>query len=109
MAGRHHGEGIQRTDQEHARAGPRRALQSSRPPRRRVARQAREQEAAEVNVASEVLNVDQVAELLGLGRNTVYDAANRGEIPHRRVGRRLIFSRTAVMEWLQGKPARSEE
>ena len=62
-----------------------------------------------MNVASEVLNVDQVAELLGLGRNTVYDAANRGEIPHRRVGRRLIFSRTAVMEWLQGKPANSDQ
>ncbi len=54
-------------------------------------------------LAREVLNVDQVADLLGLGRNTVYDAANRGEIPHRRIGRRLIFSRTAVIEWLQGK------
>ena len=53
--------------------------------------------------AAEVLNVDQVAELLGLGRNTVYDAANRGEIPHRRVGKRLIFSREAVMEWLKGR------
>jgi excisionase family DNA binding protein len=53
--------------------------------------------------AAEVLNVEEVADLLGLGRNSVYEAANRGEIPHRRVGRRLIFSRTAVMEWLQGK------
>lgn len=52
---------------------------------------------------NEVLNVGQVAELLGVGRNTVYDAANRGEIPHRRIGRRLIFSRTAVMQWLNGK------
>ncbi len=54
---------------------------------------------------ADVLNVDQVAELLGLGRNTVYDAVNRNEIPHRRVGRRLIFSRAAVMQWLQGRPA----
>jgi len=52
---------------------------------------------------NEVLTVDQVADLLGLGRNTVYDAVNRGEIPHRRIGRRLIFSRTAVLEWLAGK------
>lgn len=51
----------------------------------------------------EVLNVDQVAELLKLGRNSVYDAANRGQIPHRRVGRRLIFSRTAVLEWLANR------
>jgi len=53
--------------------------------------------------AAEVLNVEQVADLLGLGRNTIYDAAARGEIPHRRIGRRLIFSRSAVMEWLAGK------
>lgn len=52
---------------------------------------------------AEVLNVDEVAELLRVGRNSVYDAANRGEIPHRRIGKRLIFSRTAVMEWLNGK------
>ncbi len=52
---------------------------------------------------AEVLNVDEVAELLKLGRNSVYEAASRGEIPHRRVGRRLIFSRAAVLEWLSGK------
>lgn len=56
----------------------------------------------------DVLNVDQVADLLGLGRNTVYDAANRGEIPHRRIGRRLLFSRTAVLEWLAGKKPANE-
>jgi excisionase family DNA binding protein len=62
-----------------------------------------------VNATAEVLNVDQVAELLGLGRNTVYEAAGRGEIPHRRIGRRLIFSRAAVMEWLQEKPANKDQ
>lgn len=56
----------------------------------------------------DVLNVEQVADLLGLGRNTVYDAANRGEIPHRRIGRRLLFSRTAVLEWLAGKKPANE-
>ncbi len=56
-----------------------------------------------MNAAREVLNVDDVAELLGIGRNSVYDAANRGQIPHRRIGRRLIFSRAAVLEWLAGK------
>jgi excisionase family DNA binding protein len=50
----------------------------------------------------EVLNADQLAEMLGLDRNTVYDAANRGDIPHRRVGRRLLFSRAAILVWLQG-------
>lgn len=53
--------------------------------------------------ASEVLSVVEVAEMLGLDRNTVYDAAGRGEIPHRRVGKRLLFSRAAILVWLQGK------
>jgi excisionase family DNA binding protein len=61
-----------------------------------------------VSELAEVLNVEQVADLLGLGRNTVYEAASRGEIPHRRIGRRLIFSRSAVMEWLQGKRPANE-
>jgi excisionase family DNA binding protein len=61
-----------------------------------------------VSQSAEVLNVDEVAELLRVGRNTVYEAANRGEIPHRRVGRRLIFSRVAVMEWLNGKEPANE-
>lgn len=56
----------------------------------------------------EVLNVDEVADLLKLGRNTVYEAASRGEIPHRRIGRRLIFSRSAVLEWLSGKTPANE-
>jgi excisionase family DNA binding protein len=54
---------------------------------------------------AEVMSVDEIAELLQVNRNTVYDAAGRGEIPHRRLGRRLIFSRVAVLEWLHGKPA----
>jgi excisionase family DNA binding protein len=59
--------------------------------------------------AAEVLNVQQVAQLLGLNRNTVYDAANRGEIPHRRIGKRLLFSRSAVLEWLAAKPANRDQ
>lgn len=46
------------------------------------------------------LTADEVAEMLGLGRNQVYDGASRGEIPARRVGRRWIFSRAAILAWL---------
>lgn len=37
-----------------------------------------------------VYTVDEVAEQLGIGRTTAYDAINRGEIPHVRVGRRIV-------------------
>jgi excisionase family DNA binding protein len=48
----------------------------------------------------EVLSVLEAADFLGLSRNCVYEYANRGTIPCQRVGRRLLFSRTALVRWL---------
>lgn len=48
----------------------------------------------------EVLSADETAEFLGVDRKTVYDYANRGIIPHRRIGRRILFSRTRLVAWL---------
>ncbi len=48
----------------------------------------------------EVMDADEVAAFLGVDRNTVYDYAGRGEIPHRRLGKRLLFSRSALVAWL---------
>lgn len=53
----------------------------------------------------EILRVEEVAELLGVHPRTVYDYANAGEIPHRRLGRRLLFSRRAILAWVEGKAA----
>jgi excisionase family DNA binding protein len=36
------------------------------------------------------LTVDEVAEILGLDRKTVYAAVNSGELPSLRVGRRIL-------------------
>lgn len=57
------------------------------------------------NQPKEVLQVNEVAELLGVHPRTVYDKANAGEIPHRRLGRRLLFSRRAILAWVEGKAA----
>ena len=48
----------------------------------------------------EVMTVREVAAFLRLDRKTVYDAAARGELPARRVGRRLVVSRAALVAWL---------
>ncbi len=48
----------------------------------------------------EVMDVEQTAGFLGVDRKTVYDYAGRGEIPHQRLGKRLLFSRTAIVAWL---------
>ena len=46
------------------------------------------------------MTADQVAAFLGVDRKTVYEYAARGQIPHQRLGRRLLFSRTALVAWL---------
>ena len=56
----------------------------------------------------DVMNADEVAALLRVDRKTVYDAAGRGHVPHRRLGKRLVFSRAALLDWLACKPASKE-
>jgi len=49
---------------------------------------------------TQVMNADDVAAFLGVDRNTVYDYAGRGTIPCRRLGKRLLFHRPALVSWL---------
>ena len=50
------------------------------------------------------MTADEGAALLGVDRNTVYDFASRGVIPHQRLGKRLLFRRGAVVAWLDNGP-----
>lgn len=50
----------------------------------------------------DVLDVQGAMALLKLGRNAVYDGCTRGEIPHRRIGKCIRFSRAALLRWLEG-------
>lgn len=57
----------------------------------------------------DVLDVPQVAQLLGVGRNTIYALVARNAIPHRRLGKAIRFSRAAVMSWLASWSSRDAE
>lgn len=50
--------------------------------------------------AREVLGADEVAAWFCVDRKTIYNAAARGAIPHQKLGRRILFSRAALMSWL---------
>lgn len=50
-----------------------------------------------------ILTADQVAAFLGISRDSVYEGAGRGDIPHRRVGKRLIFHKPTLEAWLAGR------
>jgi len=47
------------------------------------------------------ITIEQTAKLLGLGRTAAYDAARRGELPTRRLGRRLLVPVPALLSWLE--------
>ena len=47
---------------------------------------------------------DEVAAFLGVNRKTVYEAVTRAVIPCRRLGRRVVFSRSALVAWLARGP-----
>ncbi len=49
-----------------------------------------------------VWGVKEVAEVLHVLPRTIYELARKGEIPCRKVGRRFLIPRDALLEWLAG-------
>jgi excisionase family DNA binding protein len=47
-----------------------------------------------------VLCTTEAAELLGISRWLLLQEIKRGNIPHKRVGRRIVLSRQRLLEWL---------
>lgn len=46
------------------------------------------------------ISIEEAATLLGIGRTAAYEAANRGQLPTRRLGRRLLVPVPAFLDWL---------
>lgn len=46
------------------------------------------------------ITVEEAACLLGLGRSAAYEAVRRGQVPARRLGRRLFIPVPALLDWL---------
>ena len=57
----------------------------------------------------DVLDVPGVMALLHMGRNAVYEACGRNQIPHRRIGKLLRFSRRAILSWLSASSTVANE
>lgn len=53
-----------------------------------------------MKVKPNIYTVHEVAAMLELGRNGVYAAVKRGEIPHLRVGRKILFPKPMIDTWL---------
>ncbi len=52
-----------------------------------------------------VLSVTEVADLLGLGRSAAYQACRTGDLPSRRIGRRVVVPVPHLLAWLNDNDA----
>jgi excisionase family DNA binding protein len=52
-----------------------------------------------------MLKVKEVAGILRVGRNQLYEAVARGEIPAVRIGRTIRIPKAALLQLLAGPPA----
>ncbi len=50
------------------------------------------------------VSVPTAARMLGIGRNSAYEAIRRGELPAARIGRRLVISIAALERFLANEP-----
>ena len=55
------------------------------------------------------VTVEECAALLGISRASAYQGIERNEIPHIRIGRRIIISRIALDKLLHGSIRRANE
>lgn len=47
-----------------------------------------------------VLSIEDVAKILGVGRNTAYNLIHSGQLKHIRIGRQIRVPRNALLEYL---------
>ncbi len=50
-------------------------------------------------------SVDEAADVLGISRAGAYEAVQRGDIPHLRVGRRILIPKSALHRLVEGATA----
>jgi len=56
---------------------------------------------AEESTKEDILNVKSAAKILDLSPATIYGKTHRNEIPYFKQGKKLLFSRAALVEWLK--------
>lgn len=59
----------------------------------------------EALVTRQTYSVDEVAALLGIGRNSAYEAVRRGDFPSIKVGNRIVVPKGPIDRMLRGDAA----
>lgn len=56
-----------------------------------------------------LLNIDEACQVLHLEKPTVYSKVSRGELPHMKKGKRLYFSKAALLEYIHSGRVKTNE
>ena len=59
-----------------------------------------------MDTTKDILRAEEVAEWFDVDRKSVYNAVARGDIPHQRLGKRVLFHRNALVSWLMREAPR---
>lgn len=55
------------------------------------------------------LNADQLSELLGVRKDTLYRFVSQRRIPHIKIGRRTRFNPEKIMEWIEANSVAAKD
>lgn len=55
------------------------------------------------------LTVEEAAATLGVSRASAYEAVRRGQIPHIRIGNRILVPRSKLQDMLNAEPSNTED
>jgi excisionase family DNA binding protein len=53
-------------------------------------------------IECQTLKIEEAAKILGISRNTAYDAVKSGQVPTVKIGRRLLVPKAALERMLEG-------
>ena len=57
----------------------------------------------------EIIDVTQMAQMLGIGRNQAYKLIHQNVIPHRNIGRQHRIAKANVIKYIMGEGEKNEE
>jgi excisionase family DNA binding protein len=58
----------------------------------------------ESSLQRKTYTVEEAARVLGISRNSAYEAVRLGQVPHLKIGRRIIIPRAALERMLELQP-----
>lgn len=70
------------------------------------ARMPAEPEQAELSPRPVLISVQETARIMGIGKDTVYALCNSGQLPHIRLGKRILVSVDGLKAWIASNDGR---